>query len=113
MNDVPPAPSATPTPVSLDEMTDRVAALQRLQAPAIAAQMEFQRLMAESHVAFLRALETSYASVAGAVATSPAVGAFTTAPALAPAPAALAALTTAPRACACAPPRSPRSRRLP
>ncbi len=48
-----------------------VESLSRLQAPAIAAQMEFQRLMAESHMAFLRAVETSYAQI-GVIAGAPA-----------------------------------------
>ena len=43
--------------------TSSVHAIQQLQAPAIAAQMEFQRLMTESHVAFLRAVEAGYASL--------------------------------------------------
>jgi acyl transferase domain-containing protein len=49
------APAVTPT-------TPAAASLQALQAPAIAAQMEFQRLMTESHLAFLRAVEASYAA---------------------------------------------------
>jgi acyl transferase domain-containing protein/acyl carrier protein len=57
-----------------------VDALQQLQAPAIAAQLEFQRLMAESHMAFLRAVETSFAAVLpGAVATA-AAPSFTATP---------------------------------
>ena len=42
-----------------------VDSLNRLQAPAIAAQMEFQRLMVESHMAFLRTVETAYVAVTG------------------------------------------------
>ncbi len=84
-----------------------VDALQQLQAPAIAAQLEFQRLMAESHMAFLRAVETSFAAVLpGAIATPPAptfaAAPLLTAPALpvpaqappVPVPAAPAAWTT-------------------
>ncbi len=56
------APSVAPSPTSVGA-SDWVESLQRLQAPAIAAQLEFQRMMAESHMAFLRAVETSYATV--------------------------------------------------
>ncbi|MFT3926481.1 MAG: beta-ketoacyl synthase N-terminal-like domain-containing protein [Myxococcales bacterium] len=49
--------SAAPVPL------DWVDAIQRLQAPTIAAQMDFQRAMAESHQAFLRAVESSFASL--------------------------------------------------
>ncbi len=45
--------------------------LLQLHAPAIAAQMEFQRLMAESHMAFLRAIEASYASLGHAAVGPP------------------------------------------
>ena len=52
--------------------SDWIDSLQRLQAPAIAAQMEFQRLMADSHMAFLRAVEGSYGAVMpGAPLASP------------------------------------------
>ncbi len=47
-----------------------VRAVQELQAPAIAAQMEYQRLMAESHAAFLRAMEVSYTGL-GQLAAAP------------------------------------------
>ncbi len=40
-----------------------VEAVRQLQAPIIEAQKEYQRLMAESHMALLRAVETSYASL--------------------------------------------------
>ncbi len=52
-----------PSPTVVEGASDWVESLQRLQAPAIAAQLEFQRMMAESHMAFLRAVETSYATV--------------------------------------------------
>ena len=51
------------SPKSPAQASQFVESIQRLQAPAIAAQMEFQRLMAESHMAFLRAVETSYAQI--------------------------------------------------
>jgi acyl transferase domain-containing protein len=95
-----------------------VESLQRLQAPAIAAQMEFLRLMAESHMAFLRAVETSYASVAPSAGiahaapvthpVSPAaqvVAPVPAVPAAAPAPAAL--LPPLPVVAAPAPPPTP------
>ena len=50
-----------------------IAALHQLQAPALAAQLEFQRAMTESHTAFLRAIEASYAHLGlatGAVASA-------------------------------------------
>jgi len=51
--------------------SDWIDALQRLQAPAIAAQMEFQRLMADSHMAFLRAVEESYGAVMPGASMAP------------------------------------------
>src|SRR5262249_33166561 len=56
------APAVLAPRVATDNAS-RVHAIQQLQAPAIAAQMEFQRLMTESHVAFLRAVEAGYASL--------------------------------------------------
>jgi malonyl CoA-acyl carrier protein transacylase/NADP-dependent 3-hydroxy acid dehydrogenase YdfG len=53
------------------DSTSWVHAIQQLHAPAIAAQMEFQRLMTESHVAFLRAVEAGYASL-GVTSAAPA-----------------------------------------
>ena len=75
----PQAPVTASTPTSSlhsssMNTTDWIDSLQRLQAPAIAAQMEFQRLMADSHMAFLRAVEGSYGAVMpGAVASAPMV----------------------------------------
>jgi NADP-dependent 3-hydroxy acid dehydrogenase YdfG len=63
--EVPAAVVAAPVaaaPVVTDS-TSWLHTIQQLQAPAIAAQMEFQRLMTESHVAFLRAVEAGYASL--------------------------------------------------
>ena len=53
------APLSTATPPSTG-FSDRIDSIQRLQSPAIAAQMEFQRLSAESHMAFLSAIERGY-----------------------------------------------------
>jgi malonyl CoA-acyl carrier protein transacylase len=57
---VSPAPHPTP------EGRADLAALHQLQAPALAAQLEFQRVMLESHTAFLRAIEASYAHLGSA-----------------------------------------------
>jgi len=66
---------------SLMNTPDWIDSLQRLQAPAIAAQMEFQRLMADSHMAFLRAVEGSYGAVMpGAPMTQPPVSQLIAAP---------------------------------
>ena len=56
------APLSTATPSST-AFSDWIDSIQRLQAPAIAAQMEFQRLSAESHMAFLGTIERGYDAV--------------------------------------------------
>jgi acyl transferase domain-containing protein/NADP-dependent 3-hydroxy acid dehydrogenase YdfG len=82
-----PAPqlAAAPTATLVDPGA-WVRAVQELQAPAIAAQMEYQRLMAESHAAFLRAMEVSYTGL-GQFAPAPQPMAMMPAPAFAHGPA--------------------------
>ncbi len=52
-----PAPQTTPAGASW------IAAVRELHAPIIAAQLDYERTMAESHTAFLRAIEASYATL--------------------------------------------------
>ena len=65
-----PAPIAqTPAPPAIG--VSALHALERLQAPIIAAQAEYQRVLAASHAAFLRATEASYAALgAGGIGAS-------------------------------------------
>ena len=87
-----PAPVAHAAPMMAPaDPTHWVESLQRLQAPAIAAQMEFQRLMADSHMAFLRAVEASYASVAPTAVYAQPAPAYVPAPAYIAPPAYVAA----------------------
>jgi polyketide-type polyunsaturated fatty acid synthase PfaA len=68
----PPAPAAvgmTAPRTAADG--DTHAALRDLHAPLIAAQMEYERLMTESHTAFLRTIEASYAALAPNSAAAP------------------------------------------
>ncbi|HEX6766059.1 MAG TPA: acyltransferase domain-containing protein, partial [Polyangiaceae bacterium] len=63
-----PMPPAPQVPAVVPEATAIggdawTSAMRELHAPVIAAQLEYQRLMAESHTAFLRAVEASYASL--------------------------------------------------
>ncbi len=61
-----PAEPARPAPKSADFLS----ALRELQAPLIAAQVEYEKAMAESHAAFLKAVESSYAALAGPAAAA-------------------------------------------
>jgi len=67
--------AAQPSPLApygaMESTQAWAAALERLHAPTIAAQIEFQRLMVESHTAFLRAIETSYSSLAALPGANP------------------------------------------
>jgi acyl transferase domain-containing protein/NADP-dependent 3-hydroxy acid dehydrogenase YdfG len=58
----PPKPPPPPP-----ETADLLTAVREMQAPLIAAQMEYEKVMAESHAAFLRAVEASYAALSGSL----------------------------------------------
>src|SRR6185295_679327 len=54
--------------------TSTLDALERLQAPIIAAQAEYERVLAASHTSFLKAMEASYAALGmGTIGASPSV----------------------------------------
>jgi len=58
-------PPKSPQPPS--DTADLFTSVRELQAPLIAAQMEYEKAMAESHAAFLRAVEASYATLSGSL----------------------------------------------
>jgi acyl transferase domain-containing protein len=92
----PPAIVAPPPPPSAPANAARAPQLQAEHAPLIAAQMEFHRLMTESHTSFLRAIEASWRGVGPALEapswtpSPPAPVVATAAPPAAPRPAAAA-----------------------
>jgi acyl transferase domain-containing protein/NADP-dependent 3-hydroxy acid dehydrogenase YdfG len=87
-----------PAPLPASDPSGLLTAVRELQAPLIAAQLEYERTMAESHSAFLRAVEASYATLAGSLG-APRSGAAPVA--------ALQALPAAPLAAAPPPAASP------
>lgn len=92
-----PAPAA---PRSALEATELFTAVRELQAPLIAAQVEYEKAMAESHAAFLRAVEASYAALPGGALP------VLSAPLLPPAPPAIPAPMAPPPSVMAAPPPS-------
>jgi acyl transferase domain-containing protein/NADP-dependent 3-hydroxy acid dehydrogenase YdfG/acyl carrier protein len=110
------APAATPLPVTPPVAAAGTTALaeqlQAAQAPLIAAQMEFHRLMTESHTTFLRAVEASWRGLGAApdvasLVAPPAMPVLAPAVATAPATMAPPPATTAPPPAAPPPPPAP------